>query len=159
MRSKNSGKVNIPVLTHCQIRSHRCKRPDEARSPVSVSSGTILVIDDEQTEVDVSRLMLEEMGCHVLCAETGKKAIEITRTYEGDITISLLDIKLTDMEGTEIYHAIRDARPNMKVLVCSGYSLEGAAQEIIDAGAHGFIQKPFTFESLSTKLDEAFQFG
>lgn len=47
-----------------------------------------------------------------------------------------------------------EARPDLKVLVCSGYTVDGAGQEILDAGAQAFIQKPFSFETLSEKLKE-----
>jgi DNA-binding response OmpR family regulator len=112
------------------------------------------VIDDDHTVLEVGRLILEEMGYTALCAETGEEAIEIVKNYDGDIAVSLLDIKLTDTEGAEVYHAIKNTRPDMKVLVCSGCSLEGPAQLIIDAGADGFIQKPFAREVLSDKLNE-----
>ena len=147
------------VCIHLPVVETRTRKTDELESRSSDGTGTILVIEDEQTVMDVSRLMLEEMGYQILCAETGREAIAIAATFDGDIDLALLDIKLTDMDGSRIYHAITDARPNMKVLVCSGYSLEGPAQEIIDAGAHGFIQKPFTFAALSTKLNEVLGAG
>jgi DNA-binding NarL/FixJ family response regulator len=60
-----------------------------------------------------------------------------------------LDIKLPDMEGRKVYPLIMEARPDMKVLVCSGYSIHGPAQDILDAGAEGFIQKPFHIAELA----------
>jgi DNA-binding NarL/FixJ family response regulator len=58
------------------------------------------------------------------------------------------------MNGNKIYRLIKEFRPDLKVLVFSGYSIEGPAQEILDAGAHGFIQKPVSVEVLSEKLKE-----
>jgi len=49
---------------------------------------------------------------------------------------------------------ILEAHPNLKVIVCSGYSIDGPAQEILDAGAQSFIQKPFTVATISEKLSE-----
>jgi DNA-binding NarL/FixJ family response regulator len=56
------------------------------------------------------------------------------------------------MNGNKIYPLIKEFRPDLKVLVFSGYSLDGPAQEILDAGAHGFLQKPVSIEVLSQKL-------
>jgi len=50
-----------------------------------------------------------------------------------------------------------EARPNLKVIVCSGYSIDSPAQGILDAGAQGFIQKPFTLEILAEKLKEVLE--
>jgi DNA-binding NarL/FixJ family response regulator len=58
------------------------------------------------------------------------------------------------MGGKDIFPILAEARPAAKVIVCSGYSIDGPAQEIIDAGAHGFLQKPFNYKVLSDKLNE-----
>ncbi len=92
------------------------------------------------------------LGYHVLAAKTGKEAITITETFDCVIDIALLDIKLPDIDGTRLFPVIKKARPDMKVIVCSGYSLEGPAESILKAGAHGFIQKPFSINALSAKL-------
>ena len=61
---------------------------------------------------------------------------------------------MPDMDGGQIYPLLMKARPQLKVIVFSGYSLEGPAKAILDAGAEDFIQKPFTFGTLSKKLNE-----
>jgi len=58
------------------------------------------------------------------------------------------------MNGMSLYPCIMEARPSLKVLVCSGYPIDGPAQKILDAGAQDFIQKPFTIEKISQKLKE-----
>ncbi len=118
----------------------------------SKGTGTILVIEDEEMVMDVSRSLLERLGYRVLEAKTGKEAVKIAKTFDGDIDLAVLDIVLPDINGKEIYPLIMEARPNLKVLVCSGYSIDGPAQEILDAGAEGFLQKPFTVLTLSEKL-------
>jgi two-component system cell cycle sensor histidine kinase/response regulator CckA len=61
------------------------------------------------------------------------------------------------MNGKAVYPFLMETRPNLKVIVCSGYSLEGPAQEILDAGAQGFVQKPFSLATLSVKMQEVMQ--
>ncbi len=115
---------------------------------------TVLVIEDEEMVMYVSRKMLERLEYHVLQAKNGTEANSIVRTYNGDIDLAIMDVNLPDMMGGALYPVITKARPNMKVIVSSGYDLEGPVQEILDAGAHGFIQKPYSFSALSNKLNE-----
>ena len=119
--------------------------------------GTILVIEDEEQVVMLIRKTLETAGYRVLEARTGKEAVGIARTFDGDIDLALLDIKLPDTSGENVYPLIMEARPDLKVIVCTGYSIEGPAQEILDAGAQGFIQKPFSISTLAEKLKEVLQ--
>jgi len=114
--------------------------------------GTILIIEDEPPVMDLTRTVLERLGYRVLEATTGKEAIDIANRFDGAIDLALLDIKLPDMTGNQVYPLIMKARPEMKVLVCSGYSIDGPAHEIIAAGAQGFVQKPFSVVTLSEKL-------
>lgn len=117
-------------------------------------SGTVLVIEDEETVMDINRQVLERLGYHVLQAATGTEAVEIARTYDGNIDLAILDVGLPDMPGRKVYQCIVETRPHLKVIVCSGYALDGDAQEILNVGAQGFIQKPFAFAKLATKLKE-----
>ena len=106
--------------------------------------------------MNVNRALLEKLGYHVLVAKTGEEAVNITKTFDGNIDLALLDLILPDMEGGEIYSRIIEVRPNLKVIVCSGYSINGPAQAILDAGAQALIQKPLTLATLSENLKEVF---
>ena len=130
------------------------ERANETKTETTSGFGTILVIEDEKVVIDVICTMLDMLGYRILLAKTGSHAVEIVRTREGDIDLAILDIVLPDMGGKDVYHLIMEARPNLKVIVSSGYSLDGPAQEILDAGAQAFIQKPFSLETLSKKLKE-----
>ena len=120
-------------------------------------TGTILVIEDEEMLMDVSRAILERLGYRVLAAQNGKEAIDIAKTFDGDIDLAILDILLPDMGGKAIYPLLMEARPKLKVIICSGYSIDGSAKEILDAGAQDFIQKPFTIADLSEKLKKVLE--
>ena len=115
-------------------------------------TGTILVIEDEEPVMKVTRAILESLGYSVLEAKTGQEAIDVVKTFDGDIDLAMLDILLPDMSGNAIYPFLMDARPDLKVIVFSGYSIDGPAQAILDAGAQDFIQKPFAIAELSEKL-------
>ena len=92
-----------------------------------------------------------------MLAKTGKEAIDIARSFDGDIDLALLDIVLPDLAGKEAYSRIMEARPNLKVIVCSGYTIDGPPREVLDIGAQGFIQKPFSYTTLSDKLKEVLE--
>jgi len=120
-------------------------------------SGTILIVEDEEMIMEVSRALLKRMGYHVLTANTGTEAVRIAATFKGDIDLVILDVILPDMGGKETYQALIQDRPSLRVLVCSGYSIEGPAQEIMDAGADGFLQKPFSLDVLTETLKALLQ--
>jgi signal transduction histidine kinase/ActR/RegA family two-component response regulator len=130
------------------------EKPKKAKVEVATGSGTILMIEDEDVVIEVVQVMLEMLGYRVMVAKTGKDAIHITETFDGQIDLALLDIKLPDMEGGKVYPLVMEARPNLKVIVFSGYSIDGPARAILDAGAQGFIHKPFSLATLSEKLKE-----
>jgi two-component system cell cycle sensor histidine kinase/response regulator CckA len=114
--------------------------------------GTILVIEDDEMVMDLVQAMLERLGYRVLGATTGEEAVDMARTFDGDIDLALLDIKLPDMSGNQVYPLIMAARPDLKVVVCSGYAIDGPAKEILNSGAQGFIQKPFSLATLAEKV-------
>jgi CheY-like chemotaxis protein len=117
-----------------------------------MGTGTILVVEDEEMVMDVSRAMLGKLGYHVLEALTGEEAVNIAKTFDGDIDFAILDVALPDMECTAVYSNLIGTRPNLKTIICSGYPIDGPVQEILDAGAQDFIQKPFSLKTLSEKL-------
>jgi len=101
--------------------------------------------------------MVERLGYRVLLARTGKEAVSIAKGFDADIDLAILDILLPDLPAKEVYTDIMEARPNLKVVVCSGYAIDGPPQEIMDAGAQDFIQKPFSYATLSEKLKEVLE--
>ncbi len=133
------------------------KKTEEPKAEISLGTGTILLIEDEEMVVLVGRAMLEKLGYNVLVAKCGEEAINISKIYKGNIELALLDMGLPDMGGKELYPLLMEVRPNLKVLVCSGYSIDGPAQEVLSAGAQAFMQKPFAFAELSAKLKQTIE--
>ena len=113
---------------------------------------TVLLVDDEDMIIEVAEELLEQLGYKVLIARSGKEAIEIYEEHRQRIDIVLLDMIMPDMSGGETYDRLKDINPKAKVLLSSGYSINGQATEILDRGCNGFIQKPFKMKELSQKL-------
>ncbi len=133
------------------------KEVKEDRSEPVAGSETVLVIEDEEDVLEITRALLERLGYRVLEARTGNKGVEVARTFSGEIDLVLLDIKLPDIPGSKVYPLLMEARPGLKVIISSGYSIDGPAREILDAGAEGFIKKPYSVRGLSEKLKEVFK--
>ncbi|MCF8145118.1 MAG: response regulator [Deltaproteobacteria bacterium] len=147
-------RIYLPAISAGIIDTERPETIEKPGKRLHVGRGTILVIEDEPPVMNLTRTVLERLGYRVLEATTGKEAIDMANSFDGAIDLALMDIKLPDMTGNQIYPLIRDARPEMKVLVCSGYSIDGPAHEILCAGAEGYIQKPFSLLTLSQKLED-----
>ena len=124
-----------------------------AQEPVK-GSETVLLVDDEETVIDVGRQMLERMGYTVLAARSGKDAIELYRAHKDAIHIVILDLIMPEMSGGETYDEIKKTNPHVKVLLSSGYSKDSRATEILARGCNGFIQKPYTMKGLSLRIRE-----
>jgi two-component system cell cycle sensor histidine kinase/response regulator CckA len=135
------------------------KEPEEPEQGIVHGTGTVLLIEDEDTVINVTVKVLEKLGYRVLVAKNGGEAEKIVQTFPGDIDLAILDIALPDIPGNQVFPLLKTARPNLKVLVYSGYSIDGPAREILNAGAEEFIQKPFTLESLSRKVKTVLESG
>ncbi len=116
-------------------------------------SGTILLVDDEAVVLDVNRPLLERLGYRVHCAGSGREAIDFIREHGDGIDLVVLDMIMPDMGGAETFDRIRQLVPHTRVLLCSGYSFNDQAAEILKRGCDGFLQKPFSMSQLSEKLE------
>ena len=113
---------------------------------------TVLLVDDEDMIIDVAQRMLEKLGYKVFTARDGKEAVEVFRKHKEKIDVIVLDMIMPKMSGGEAFDQIKKIAPEMKVLLSSGYSINGQASEILNRGCNGFIQKPFNLQNLSKSL-------
>jgi two-component system cell cycle sensor histidine kinase/response regulator CckA len=113
---------------------------------------TVLLVDDEDMILDVGRDLLEKLGYEVITAQSGIEAIEIYRTNQTKIDLVILDIVMPKMGGGDTYEKLRGVNLDIKVLLSSGYSIDGQASKILSRGCDGFIQKPFDIKKLSLEI-------
>jgi CheY-like chemotaxis protein len=113
---------------------------------------TVLLVDDEVVIINVVKSILEGMGYNVLIARCGEEAIEVYKKNGQKIDLVLLDMAMPFMGGSETYDSLKEVDPDVKVLLTSGYSIDGQATAILERGCDGFIEKPFTIDELSQKL-------
>ncbi len=114
----------------------------------------VLLVDDEDMIIDVGKELLRELSYEVLLARSGQEAIKIYEENKEKIDMVILDMIMPDMSGGDTYDRLKEINPDIKVLLSSGYSIDGQATEILNRGCDGFIQKPFNIKQLSQKLRE-----
>ena len=128
----------------------------EPVATVSKGSGTVLLIDDEEMIIKVGEELLQELGYNVLVARSGQRAIELYKKYTDKIDLVIMDLIMPGMGGGETFDRLKEINPDVKVLLSSGYSINGQASEILERGCDGFIQKPFNINQLSEKIQTIF---
>jgi CheY-like chemotaxis protein len=118
-------------------------------------SETILLIDDEEIVLGVTRRSLELLGYRVLTASHGQEAIDLALNHDGPIHLAIMDMSMPILSGPETYPLLIELRPAIKVIIASGYELDDAAQALLDHGALAFLQKPFRLECLGREVRKA----
>jgi len=115
---------------------------------------TILLVDDEEIVRDVGVQMLEAFGYKAYEAGSGKEAIRILEENKDEIQLIILDMIMPEMGGKEVFEKVKEIKPDVKVLLSTGYNADSQATEIMDKGCNGFIQKPFNMKELASKIKE-----
>jgi len=115
---------------------------------------TILLVDDEDEIREVMKDILGMLGHEVLDAADGETAVELYRVHGDRIKLVILDMVMPGMSGGQVFDRLKNLNPDVKVLLSSGYSINGEAKTIIERGCRGFIQKPVSFTLLSQKIGE-----
>jgi PAS domain S-box-containing protein len=116
-------------------------------------SETILIAEDADLIRQLTREILEVRGYNVIVASDGEEALQICKTYVGTIHLTLSDVVMPGMNGRELAEQVVRLRPDMKVLLMSGYADEITKSGFLHPGFH-FIEKPFTSNSLAMKIRE-----
>jgi PAS domain S-box-containing protein len=123
-----------------------------ASAAVARGSGTVLIVDDEAMILDVGQKMLRRLGYEPITAQSGEQALERFREAGGNIDLVILDMIMPGMDGRATFAQLKALDPQVRVLLSTGFSLDGPASELLEHGCQGVIQKPFTVEQLSEKL-------
>jgi CheY-like chemotaxis protein len=115
-------------------------------------TGTILVIDDEQIVRRTARSMLERHGYTVVLAENGREGVDVFRVLGDKISLVLLDMTMPVMSGEETLRVLKSIRPDVKVILSSGFNEVEAIRRFTGKGLAGFVQKPYTSATLAEKV-------
>ncbi len=116
---------------------------------------TLLLVEDEPELITTGREILQHLRYRVLTAATGAEALRVFSRHLAEIDLVLLDMKLPDMDGRQVFHQLARRKPDVRVIICTGYALNRNIEEMLASGAAGFLQKPFRVETLAEALHKA----
>ncbi len=120
--------------------------PDQ---PPLTGSGSILVVDDEPIILETASILLEALGYAVSLAAGGEQAIDTYRKKHADIDLVILDMVMPGISGPRTLQMLKEIDPKVKVILSSGYGLQGEVQKVMESGCLAFIQKPYILSDLS----------
>ena len=134
----------------------RCQEPAKApaaQEPHTQQTGehkTVLVVDDEEMILQLTRRMLEHSGYVVVTAADGPSAVAVIQANHAAVDLVLLDMTMPGMTGDQVLWKMRRLGYTAPILISSGYSLGGSIQELVEApgGADGFLPKPYSIQEL-----------
>ncbi len=115
-------------------------------------TGTILVADDEAIVRRAAKGALERQGYRVLLASNGQEAVDVLRTAGGEVSLVLLDLTMPVLGGEEALRELRRVRPEVKIVLSSGFNEAEAIQRFAGQRLSGFIQKPYSAAQLAEKI-------
>ncbi|MDA3786289.1 MAG: response regulator [Deltaproteobacteria bacterium] len=118
------------------------------------AAGTILLVDDDESIRETGQVLLEARGFQVFTAHDGHHALEVYQKKGEEIDLVVLDMIMPRMGGSETFDRLQEINPAIKVLLSTGYSIEGQAADIVGRGCAGYIQKPFNMADLTKKIME-----
>lgn len=124
-----------------------------AERPRSVRK--VLIIDDEVTVRRTAKSALERHGYEAVLAENGREGIEIFRALEDKISAVLLDLTMPGMNGDEVLRSLQNIRPDVRVVLSSGYDQNEVVRQFAGKGLAGFLQKPYTVAALLNRIADA----
>jgi two-component system, cell cycle sensor histidine kinase and response regulator CckA len=132
----------------------RAVRPPVGTSTEWSGSGLVLLVDDDPRVLSVTALLLRNLGFEVIAAPTGRDALREFEQRGNEVRLVVLDVTMPDLAGDQVLVALRDMRPEVPVLLCSGCSEEEVLHRFDRATRTSFLQKPYPFESLKARLLE-----
>jgi DNA-binding NtrC family response regulator len=117
--------------------------------------GLVLVVEDEPIMRKIAVKVLKEAGYEVLIAGNGREGVELFEKHHNDIKLVLLDMVLPEKSGKDVYIEMKKIKPDVKVLLNSGFRKDKRVKEVLKLGVKHFIEKPYTFEALGKAIHAA----
>lgn len=120
-------------------------------------SGTILLVDDDETICTVGEIILSELGFEVLSAPDGREAVELYRKHKDDLICVILDLTMPRMDGEEAFREMRLISSDIPVILSSGYNEQEIINRFVGKKLAGFLKKPYDRDKLIAKLRETLE--
>ena len=143
-------KIHLPAATAEQREADQAA---EAKLPVGHGE-LILVVDDEEAILEVTRTTLETYGYRVLTADDGAEAVALFAQHKGEVKVVVTDMMMPFMDGPATIRALHRLDPGVPVIATSGFSDNGKAAETAGVSVKLFLSKPYTADKLVKALAE-----
>ena len=130
-------------------------KAETKEKPTSLAGNeTVIIVEDEETVLSLAEAILEKYGYRVITSRTPDEACRLVGTYQGEIDLLLTDVIMPTMNGKELSDRIQKLNPSIKTLFMSGYTADIIAHQTLLEDGINFIQKPFSVNSLVSKVRE-----
>jgi len=123
--------------------------------PVGRAHGRILVVDDEDTILDLSRRILERAGYEVILASEGREALSLFARHRAEIGLVITDLAMPGMNGFTLVWALRRSKPDLRVMVATGQGSQTNLRELERMGVRQVLLKPFSARRLLEAVAQA----
>lgn len=134
-----SGNLNGKIVLHPEFTGRRQTRTAPKKD---APRRRILVVDDEKMLLILASEVLREAGYDVVTAQSGFECLDLFRASPRTFDLVLLDVSMPLMDGEETFNRLRALRPDVRVLLCTGYIQQERLNHMLEAGLAGFLQKP-----------------
>jgi PAS domain S-box-containing protein len=143
-------KIYLPALEQ----DEQYGKTSDTKYQMKRGKETVLLVDDEEYIRDLGAELLADAGYKVITSVDGKNGLEIYRKEQEQIDLVILDLVIPGMDGRRCYEEILKINSKAKILIVSGYSANGPAKIALEAGASGFVGKPFDVSHLLATIRE-----
>ena len=115
-------------------------------------TGMVLVVDDEEPVRDICTAIVEHFGFQAIGVADGIEALNIFGSKADEIALVILDLTMPKMDGVRTFHELKKIRPDVRVILSSGYSEQSMSERFTGDRPSGFIQKPYQIQELQSKI-------
>lgn len=148
--SGSTFKVLLPVAEQSSV-----AEPPTLRRAAFTGVGTVLIADDEESVRKVAERVLRQSGFRVLMASNGSEAVRMYAEHADEVVAVLLDMTMPKLSGEEVFRELRRLRPDVRVVLSSGYNEQDAMAHFVGKGLAGFLQKPWVPAELIEAMRKA----
>jgi CheY-like chemotaxis protein len=127
---------------------------EEEKKPLPRGYERILVVDDEAFQVDLASKILGGLGYRVTAVNSSEQALDLYRKRPGDFDLVITDMTMPGLTGDVLIERLREVRPNVAVMLCSGYSERISREKLKTLGVRAFAMKPLMVRELAEKVRE-----
>jgi PAS domain S-box-containing protein len=151
VKSKIDIGTTFTILLPCT--EEKLVLKEETVITIKKGKGTILIVEDEEMMLETCKNLCEHIGYDVFTAHNGEEGIEIYKEYKNKISLLILDMEMPGLNGLETFIELKKIDKNVKVIISSGFSLEGNVKTAISKGAKTFLKKPYRLKELSKNIN------